>query len=75
MRRGDAPGTSRPDLSLRLALGAFETHGSAQGRSVKTDFERVAIVWALPSAGRHSSADTETRQPIQFHAKERELRH
>lgn len=48
-RRGGAPGMSHPDLGLRLARGAFETLGSVQGWSAKTDLERGAIPGALPS--------------------------
>lgn len=49
VRRGGAPRMHHEDVGLRLARGAFDTPGRAQGWSAAADRERAAYDGALPS--------------------------
>lgn len=49
VRRGGAPRMHHEDVGLRLARGAFDTPGEAQGWSAAVDRERAAYEGALPS--------------------------
>lgn len=49
VRRGGAPRMHHDDVGLRLARGAFETPGEAQGWSAENDRERASFDGPLPS--------------------------
>lgn len=49
VRRGGAPRMHHEDVGMRLARGAFDTPGAAQGWSAAVDQERADTPGALPS--------------------------
>ncbi|MER7448168.1 SUMF1/EgtB/PvdO family nonheme iron enzyme [Microbacterium sp. NPDC097977] len=48
VRRGGAPRTAQDDVGLRVARGAFDTPGEAQGWSERADRERAAFDGPVP---------------------------